>query len=279
MKNRIKWIIPLLAITMLAGCQQADPWPDVSQRPDYWDQGILQVVPTVPASTNTMIEIPTLPTVSGQTYPTESNRPVVRPTTRPATQAPTGPAQPPDIGQGGDGRLSYTRYGRFSGLFPEDGKDEYVEGIAAVFVTNISFEYLEYADVRFKVGDSEAVFVITGLQPGASTWAIEKNRLEISNDATMTLTSEDLTFKPDNQNEALDVHVTLGSSFLKVYNNTGRKLKNVYIYYKQNYSEDSHLGGITYRVLIGNLANGETKQATATHCTPEGCRVVRITWD
>ena len=242
MKNRIKWIIPLLALTMLAGCQRSNPWPDVTQRPDYWDQGILQTGPTVPVSTGNMIDIPTLPTVSGQTFPTESKNPVSRPSTRPATQAPTGPAVPPDIGQGGDGRLTYTKYGRFTGLFPEDGKDDYVDGIAAVFVTNISNEYLDYADVRFNVGEKEATFVITGLQPGASTWAVEKNRLEIAKDATMTLTSEDLTFAPDNQNEALDVHVTLESGYLKVYNNTGRKLKNLYVYYKQNYSEDSHLG-------------------------------------
>ena len=83
---------------------------------------------------------------------------------------------------------------------------------------------------------------------------------------------------------ASNLRVKLESGYLTAYNNTGNDLKSVYVYYKKQFSSGGsylngiYLGGITYRVLLGDVKNGETAQAIAGHCTPYGCEVVRIEW-
>jgi hypothetical protein len=279
MKKFVRCLIPLLALVLLVGCfpERGNPTFN-STVPGYWDEGILQTKPTTPSSTgDSFIDIPTVPdgyeppTRPPTAMTTRPSRPTVSTTTRPAMPPTT---QPEDVG----GKLTYTKYGRFTGLYPEDGKDQYVEGVAALYVTNVSDEYLEYANISFKLDETDATFVVTGLLPGASVWVLEKNRLTIAADATVTHMTDETAFREDNRDESDNVYVQLNAGYMNVTNNTGKDLKSVYVYYKQTFSDGSFLGGITYRVLVGDMTDGQTVQSTAGHCSPGKCQVVRIDW-
>lgn len=279
MKKLLHCLIPFLALTLLVGCFPDRGKPTFnSTNPGYWNDGILQTKPTTPTSTgDSFIDIPTVP--SGYEPSTRPPTAMTTRPTKPSTTTTTRPPMPPST-QPGDvgGKLTYTKYGRFTGLFPEDGKDEYVEGVAALYVTNVSDEYLEYANISFDIDQVHATFMVTGLMPGASVWVLEKTRLVIAPDATVTHLTDETAFQPDNREESEDVYVQMNAGYMNVTNNTGKDLKSVYVYYKQTFSDGSFLGGITYRVLVGDMADGQTVQATAGHCSPGKCQVVRIDW-
>jgi len=105
-----------------------------------------------------------------------------------------------------------------------------------------------------------------------------------SNDITVNHISDDHVLRYDSQQLTAGVDVDFQSGYITAANNTPWDLRSVYIYYKQQFLfEGEHqngvyLGGITYRVYLGDLAKGQEIQAIAAHCTPEGCEVVRIDW-
>lgn len=288
-KKILRCLAPVLAVLLLAGCLPADDTPStIFTRPGYWTDDILQTSSTYPTGTSGGgFEIPTAPSTQSKptTKPTVTTKPSTKPTTKPSTL----PPRPPQTTQGQVSLLSCSQYGRYSGLYIEDGKDEYITNVAALYVTNTSNEYLEYANVICDINGQEATFVVTGLKPGASSWVLERNKLTIDvanvDDMIMTLKGDQTSYVEDTTNETAELRITPQSGYLTAYNNTGKDLKNVYVYYKkqlngaEGYQDGIYLGGITYRVLLGDIANGTSSQATAGHCTPTGCEIVRITWE
>lgn len=292
MKKWIRLLTPLLIVAMFAGCNVENDIndPSLNSRPGYWDDQLLQNSTTTPSGPIVDIQIPTISTSPSTNSTKPTTRPSTKPTTKPSTHPSTLPPLPP-VTQPGDiaSKLQFTQYGRFSGQYMEDGKDEYVQGVVALYVTNVSDEYLEYANVKCDVNGQEANFVVTGLKPNTSAWVLERNRLVIDeenvNNITMTHLSDQSSFKDDTEETTQDVIVKLQSGHLTAYNNTGRDLKSVYVYYKKqftsvegDYLHGIFLGGITYRVLLGDIKNGDTAQAIAGHCAPQGCEVVRVEW-
>lgn len=177
------------------------------------------------------------------------------------------------------GRLKFTTYGRFTGKFVEDGRDEFVRNVAILLVSNVSDEYLQFAVLTFDISGKPAAFTVTGLNPGESAWVLEQNRLAIGTDAVFTHMDDLVSFAPDNRDKTKDVQVHLGDGQLSVTNNTGKDLSGVYIYYKQRHTDGNFLGGITYRVPMGDLSDGNSASAIAAHCDPATCEVVRIEWE
>ncbi len=294
MKKWTRLIAPLLIAALFAGCNMTpDNSHDLDSRPGYWDDQLLQNSTTVPSGPGINIQIPTIPNIPGISSTAPTTKPtttVTKPATLPSTLPPRPPVTKPEDAAA---KLQFTQYGRYSGPYVEDGQSKYAEGIVALYVTNISDEYLEYANVKCDVSGQEAVFLVTGLKPHSSAWVLERNKLAIEeeriNDVTMTHLSDQSSFKDDNSDASQDVIISLQSGYLTAYNNSGKDLKSVYVYYKEQlamrdesgktqYQNGIFLGGITYRVLLGNIKNGETVEATAGHCAPLGCEVVRIEW-
>lgn len=290
MKKWIRLIAPLLIIALFAGCNMPqENEPTVNSRPGYWDDQLIQSNPSNPAGPDVNIQIPTMSTSPSSSATTAPTTKPTKPTTRPSTIPSTQPALPPVTKpEDAAAKLQFTQYGIFSGQYMEDGKDDQVSGVVALYVTNVSDEYLEYANVKCDVNGQEATFIVTGLKPHTSAWVLERNRLVIQeenvNDITMVHLSDQHTFRDDTQTQTEDLIVKLQSGYLEAYNNTGKDLKSVYVYYKKQFKVSNEftngvfLGGITYRVLLGDIKNGETSQAIAGHCTPTGCEVVRIDW-
>ncbi len=224
-----------------------------------------------------------LPPQTGTTAPqtTEGKTDVTVESTETAAQSPSElPTVPSSATAPVDysGRLEFTYYGRYSGKFVEDGTDEYVQNVAILLVTNISQEYLEYAVATFDIDGEVAAFVATGLAPGESCWALEKNRLQVEKGATFTHVDDIASFTEYVSPADTDVAVALSEGQLAVKNNTGKDLSNVYVYYKQVHTDGNFLGGITYRVPIGNLQKDEEASSVAMHCSMKNCKVVSITY-
>ncbi len=198
------------------------------------------------------------------TSTTENVKPTV------ATEA-TNPTDP-------SGRLEFSYYGSFTGEFVEDGTDEYVQNVAIIFVTNISESYLEYAVFTFDIDGKVAAFTATGLAPGESAWVLEQNRLKVEKGAEFRFVDDVSSFTKYVSPAETEVKVTLGEGQLKVRNTSGKDLKDVYVYYKQVHTDGNFLGGITYRVSVGDMKSGEEIDCVAMHSSPKSSRVVSVTY-
>ncbi len=224
------------------------------------------------------IILPEFTTSAQETTETEAETTVQSTTAQPQipTQVTTEPVAtaPVDL----SGRLKFTYYGSYSGQFVEDGTDEYVQNVAILLVTNISKDYLEYAVITFDIDGEAAAFVATGLAPGESAWVLEKNRLNVSKGAVFTHVDDIASFVKYTSPYDTGVAVALSEGQLAVRNNTGKDLSNVYVYYKQVHTDGNFLGGITYRVPIGNLQADEEASSVAMHCNAANCKVVSITY-
>lgn len=190
--------------------------------------------------------------------------------TEPATEA----TNPTDA----SGRLEFSYYGSFTGEFVEDGSDEYVQNVAIIYVTNISERYLEYAVITFDIDGQVAAFTATGLAPGESLWVLEQNRLQVQKGAVFTYVDDMSSFTDYVALSDTGIDVILGDGQLRVKNNTGKDLTDVYVYYKQVHTDGNFLGGITYRVPIGELKAGEEADSVAMHSRVGSSRVVSVTY-
>lgn len=203
---------------------------------------------------------------------TASKPPVTTEVLKPT--AATEATNPTDI----SGRLEFSYYGSFTGEFVEDGTDEYVQNVAIIFVTNISESYLEYAVITFDIDGQVAAFTATGLAPGESVWVLEQNRLKVEKGAEFKYVDDVSSFKKYMSPAETGVKVTLGEGQLKARNTTGKDLNDVYVYYKQVHTDGNFLGGITYRVNIGNMKAGEEIDCVAMHSSPKNSKVVSVTY-
>ena len=227
-----------------------------------------------PETGQTQPEQTTDPVPTDDTVPEQTTQPTVEPyippaTTRPPeTEPPTEPPKPKV--------LVYSRFGRYSGAYVEDGSDAPVEDVAVILVKNPTGEFLEYARMEFDINGQKAVFVLRGLPPGAAAWVLEANRLVIEAGSTFSLVDEVVSFgTPGVSTDNLTLSVDTGT--ITAMNNTDSNLENVYIYYRQRHTDGNYLGGICYRVSFGTLEPGKPVTATAGHFFPENSKIVKIT--
>lgn len=170
-----------------------------------------------------------------------------------------------------------SEFSRFSGQYVEDGRDEPVENVAAMLVTNQSDEFLDLATLTYLIDGKEATFVVTGLLPGSSAWVMEQNRMSIGKDVEFVRKDCVCSFRKQTQ-FANEISLTSSGTNLTATNRTGQTLKNVVVYYKSLHTDGNFLGGITYRVSFGDVASGESVEKVAGHYSTAGSQVVRISW-
>lgn len=176
------------------------------------------------------------------------------------------------------GRLTCDRYSIFSGKYVEDGKDEPVENVAAILVTNHSDQFLDYALLTYDIGGETAQFRVTGLPAGRSAWVMEINRLEIDASAVFLYVESEYSFRDGVISSSPGITITDGGNRLIATNNTNETLENFFVYYKTVYIDGNFFGGITYAVEFGTLKSGETATVPAGHYVRSGSEIVRIGW-
>lgn len=84
------------------------------------------------------------------------------------------------------GDISCDKFGIFSGQFLEDGRDELVQNVAAVLVTNRTDRFLDFATLTFDIDGQTATFILSGLPAGRSAWVMEATRMTATNSSVFT---------------------------------------------------------------------------------------------
>ncbi len=168
-------------------------------------------------------------------------------------------------------------------MYPESGEYEYVENVLALYVTNISKDYLEHAYIYYNINDAEAVFVVEGLQPGKSAWVMERTKMKVDANITFAHSGDLSSFQTDNKAETKDIQVIMESGWMTINNKSDKDLKDVVIRFKELWDDQEtypgvYSGGIVYNVPVGDIKAGGSVRAEAQHCKPSGFEVVRIDW-
>ena len=226
-----------------------------------------------------------------QPKPTEPNQQITQtePTTGAATDA-TTPLVPLDpdkstseivlnsskeLHLGSD--LYITDMGSYTGIYMEDGVDDFVSDIQMIVVKNKSQKDLQLAQINVIYEETTAVFEVTNLPAGQSVVLLDKNRLAFTDKAHKALDVSNMAFFSDSMGLRQDqVRITEDSGNLTVENLTDTVINEVLVYYK-NSASDIYYGGITYRTrLTGGLNPGESKTLMAAHFHPGASTVVDV---
>lgn len=190
------------------------------------------------------------------------------------------PVQEPEeqYAQIAGGKITCDSFGRFSGQYVEDGRDELVESVAAILVTNRSNEYLEYATLTFDIDGEGANFIVTGLPAGASAWVLEAGKLAIVSGADFTYQDCVSSFREDIVVSSDKIALKADGNMLTATNTSSETLKNVVVYYRVLHTDGNYLGGITYTANFDTLEPGASTEVLAGHYSADDCEVVRVSW-
>lgn len=280
--NRIirRWAVPVLLAVLAALCAAAllperggaVDSPQLTRPPGLTEPETTASPQTTPGETEgaapSEITAPPEATQPEQTEPDEGGGP--RETDPPKQTEPVKLAGAEDL---------YCReFARFSGQYVEDGRDEPVEHVAAVLVTNRSDQFLDLATLTYDVDGHTATFVVTGLPAGRSAWVMEAGRMTIPDDAKFTPVDCVTAFRGDVTAETDTVSIYAEANMLTAVNNTRETLEGVFVYYKTLHTDGNFFGGITYRVDFGDLEPGCAAEALAGHYSMENSEIVRIGW-
>lgn len=174
--------------------------------------------------------------------------------------------------------LRCTNFSLFSGQFVEDGRDELVEDVAAVLVTNTTDQFLDFGVLIYELDGETCTFVVTGLPAGESAWVMETLAITASHDSELVYEDCVTSFRAENTTSAEGLTITSEGNTLTVTNQDTKTRKDVYIYYKNRHSDGNFFGGITYRVSLGDLSPGASVDKLAGHYAEGTSEIVRVSW-
>lgn len=177
-----------------------------------------------------------------------------------------------------EGEITCDEISLFSGQFVEDGRDELVENVAAILVTNHSDKFLELATLIYDIDGETATFVATGIPAGKSAWVMEKSRMVISGDAKFTYQGSTTSYKENVVASTDKIEITADANMLTAVNNTDEAMENIVVYYKVLHDDGNYFGGITYVVDFGSVGAGESAETLAGHYQEGSTEIVRISW-
>lgn len=179
-----------------------------------------------------------------------------------------------DLGNG----LRLVRLSSVAGVFPEDGKDEFLPEIFCATIQNTTDRTLSIGRVELTVNLESYIFEITSIPPGASVHAYEMRRktppatvVDLRGECLFAAYREE---EPDLDPDRLEIKME--NSGIRVKNLTGEDIEGpVYIYYKSVQNE-IYIGGITYRVKLTGLKAGDEITLHAGHATAEHTEIMYV---
>lgn len=175
--------------------------------------------------------------------------------------------------------MRITEVGNYTGIYMEDGSDEFVSGILMIAVTNEGEEAIQYAEITMPVGDEEAFFTMSTLTPGSTMILLEQNRMAYAEAEYTTALAENVAIFQESLSLCEDkLELQILDGVINVTNISGQDITgDIMIYYK-NSASDVYYGGITYRVRIeGGLEKDEIRQVMADHFSESGSTLMFAT--
>ncbi len=179
--------------------------------------------------------------------------------------------QPPE-----DVKISCDEVAVYNGEFVESGKDEPVTNVASMLVTNKSDKYLDYAKLIYEVDGNEAIFILSGLQPGKSAWVLESKGLKATAESKFVYVNAITAYKDHVVRAPKELDIKYGAGMLMVKNVSDEPLENVVVYYKVVHKDGNYLGGRTYAVSFGSIEPGQSVQKDAGHYKEDWTQIVRV---
>ena len=175
--------------------------------------------------------------------------------------------------------LYLTRLFAYTGVFPEDTDEKEVTNAAAAELVNLS--PVAYRGLEFTVTCGETVyrFFVSALPVGGRLTAVEQSGAALSEtrDPAVTVSYAD-PYADRLSVQAEKLRITYTDETVMVENKTDQPQKNVCVYYKRT-DENGYLGGLTFRVRLGDIAAGEIAESLAKFLKPGGSKVVFVTVD
>ncbi len=161
---------------------------------------------------------------------------------------------------------------RYNGYFAEDGSNKETQGSIALTVKNTSGQYISFGQIEMKInGQDDAVFQFSYIAPNETMIVQEKNNLKYNTNDKLAYKTSMISAKTGMENgwytgkDILRIKTESGKDTnVAITNISGKKLKGGYIYYKQKIN-DVVQGGITYRITIDEMVEGETLHLMAWH--------------
>lgn len=278
--------VELLVLRSFQG--KADASPDASQNenqaPDGNDSEATPEDTDAPEASE-----PQSPTESGETEPAaeesgsgtaaenpaQDNSPAGQVDPQPEADSKDSPEPTEEIASGD---ITCDEFGIFSGQFVEDGRDELVENVAAVLVTNRTDRFLDFATLSFDIDGQTATFILSGLPAGRSAWVMEATRMTATGSSVFTYQNCVNSFRDDVTASTDKVAISSDGNMLTAVNNTSETLEDVFVYYRTLHTDGNFLGGITYRADFGTLEPGASVETMAGHFNKETSEIVRVGW-
>lgn len=207
-------------------------------------------------------------------------------TARPETTAPT--TEPPyTFEQEAEGVTSFilaqgleiTRYGKYIGVYMEDGSDEFVGNVMMIQVENTTDQAIQYAKITVSGPAGDAVFTLTTLLPGQSMVVLEAGRKPYAEtDVYTEATLDNLAVfqeMPGLMEDQIQIQPLEGG--FNITNISGADITgDIQVYFK-DMAGNMLYGGITYVCRVeGGLKAGEVKQIMSANFTESGSRVVFV---
>lgn len=175
--------------------------------------------------------------------------------------------------------LEITRYGKYIGVYMEDGSDEFVSNVMMIQVENTSEQAIQYAKITVSGPAGDAVFTLTTLMPGQSIVVLETARKPYSDgDVYTEATLDNLAVFQDTPSLMEDqILIQPLEGGFNITNISGADITgDIQVYFKDIAGEMLY-GGITYVCRIeGGMKADEVKQIMSANFTETGSCVVFI---
>lgn len=175
--------------------------------------------------------------------------------------------------------LDIVRYGKYIGLYMEDGTDDFVSNVMMILVANNTQTPVQYAKIILTGPAGDAEFALTTLMPGESVVVLEASR--------KPYTDQDIYTEAKLENLAAfdEIPTCMEDQLLiepldggfNITNISGEDITGEIAVYFKDMAGDVLYGGITYVCRIqGGMKAGEVRQIMSANFNQSGSRVVFV---
>lgn len=157
----------------------------------------------------------------------------------------------------------------YSGYYIEDGSEDEIDSVAALEVTNLSDQAIEYATITLTADGKELNFEVSLLPAGETALVMEADKQSCSETASFTYGGSEIATLSSLDMCEDQVTVSTDSGAVTVTNISGNDISELRLFYKNQLDTGEYVGGIAYTVKLEDLAAGESRTVYPSHFDPE----------